>query len=252
MNSIPVYVLVVFAADKAAPILEGSNVYNDCAHGHKTHSAPNSTFYVKSRGWPIAKAFQAWHVDALRDAFNGFRTDLVLSLSLHENTPESVWIFLLKFRDRKSTWTELFVAKIAGIWATFIDPEIPLKKFMWVPFLHYLPRSETHKLFPGAQHGGSGWGPKSLCWICLFAFSAILGNVRWRNWFVMISVRMVCSHLCICSFPPKACDCTAIDCRTFLGGVVQGALRYDVHALNGAFYTKLSLWSGLPPMHAEP
>ena len=57
----------------------------------------------------------------------------------------------------KQRSAKLFVAENGQFGTPFSTPRIPLKKFMWVPFLRSFPRNEAHKLFSE--------GPKLGVWV---------------------------------------------------------------------------------------
>ena len=69
-------------------------------------------------------------------------------------------------------------------------PQKSPKKFMWAPFLRPFPGNEAHKLFFwGPQLGCFGWGPKSLCWKSLCAFSV----PPFFQFFFFFFLRIACS-----------------------------------------------------------
>ena len=61
-------------------------------------------------------------------------------------------------RVRNTTAGTTFHSTFCGpkwpIWDPLFDPKIPLKEFLWVPFLHYFPGNELQKVFLKVQSGG--------------------------------------------------------------------------------------------------
>ena len=96
--------------------------------------------------------------------------------------------------------TKLFVAENGPFGTPFLDPNIPPKKLMWVPFWRPFPGNEAHKpfFFWGPKIDCFGWGPKSLCWKCLCAFSVSGKKIHWNIHFTGLS--RVLGGFCLCAF----------------------------------------------------
>ena len=76
-------------------------------------------------------------------------------------------------KGRKKRIKQTFCGQKWAVWDPLVDPKLPAKKFVWIPFC-VLSQEMRHIIFffRGPKIGClGGGGPKSLCWNILCAFS---------------------------------------------------------------------------------
>ena len=233
MNSIPVYVLVVFTADKAAPILEGSNVYNACAHGHKCTVHPTQLYMWRADDGALQK-------NSKHDMWMPWETHLMASGQIlcwvcrsMKTHPNRFGSFFLSSGTEKARELN-FCGQDRRYLSHFYWPRNSSEKVYVGSIFALFPKKWDTQTFSRGPTWGLGWGPKSLCWICLCALSAILGNVRWRSWLWWSQFGWY-AHTCVLvPFPPKhAIARQSIPEHSWGGGLSRGLCGMTSMLLTG-------------------